>query len=157
GSGFRRGAEEIAFSTSGGFGTRSLGSHRRHDLALITARYGRSLGRSWEFLAETFGGVQTHPRRRTLFGLTPIMRYHIAMGGGWVPFLDGGAGPTYTSIRQRDLSTTFEFNVQAGGGVHYFLGTNRSLTLLYRWLHLSNAGMKLPNDGANTQMLSAGL
>jgi opacity protein-like surface antigen len=47
--------------------------------------------------------------------------------------------------------------VQLGIGARYFLGENRAITLKYRWLHLSDTGMKLPKNGANTERLYAGL
>jgi opacity protein-like surface antigen len=160
-------ARQIGLGLGVGFGNKSLGSKSSHDLALTTARFGWTFagagsGHQWyhgspELLIELWGGEQIAPRNRSLYGLTPLLRYNFASGGRWVPFVDGGAGIAETSIRGRDLSTGFEFNVQVGAGTHYFFRDDTALTVEYRWFHLSNAGMQLPNNGTNTQMFFAGV
>jgi len=74
-----------------------------------------------------------------------------------VPFVNLGAGLSLTDIRGVDLSTAFEFNDQIGAGVHYFLSEDSAVTLQYRWFHLSNAGIRLPNNGTNMQMVVLGM
>jgi lipid A 3-O-deacylase len=59
-------------------------------------------------------------------------------------------GPSVTDVRGPDLSTTFEFNLQAGVGLHYFWRDNATITVECRYLHLSNSGLKEPNQGVNT-------
>lgn len=56
---------------------------------------------------------------------------------------------TATSIGPPDLSNIFEFNLQAGIGMHYFLGDNLAMTLEGRFLHMSCAGLSSPNAGLN--------
>jgi lipid A 3-O-deacylase len=60
-----------------------------------------------------------------------------------------GAGATATDIRNGDLSTTFEFNLQAGVGTAFFLQKDLAATFQYRFIHLSNAGIQFPNLGVN--------
>ncbi len=62
-----------------------------------------------------------------------------------------------TDIGHPDLSSLFEFNGQAGLGVRWFWRKNGALILEYRYLHLSNAGLRTPNLGVNVNMLSAGV
>jgi lipid A 3-O-deacylase len=157
GRGFRAGTEHTGLSLGAGFGTRVFGSKKRHDLSLATARFGRTLGKNWEWLGEAFGGAQSNPTERSVFGLTGVIRYNVATGTRWVPFIDGGVGISVTSIRDGDLSTAFEFNDQLGAGAHYFLREDMAVTLQYRWLHLSNAGIRRPNNGTNTQMFFIGI
>jgi lipid A 3-O-deacylase len=167
GSGFRTGTTQTGFSLGPGWGSHAFGSKNRHDLALATTRFGRVFTgivgeKEWyrgspELLGELWGGTQSYPTDRSLFGFTPIIRYNFATGSRWMPFVDGGVGLAYTNILGRDLSTRFEFNVQVGAGAHYFLGRRTALTVQYRWFHLSNAGIKEPNNGTNTQILLAGL
>lgn len=66
------------------------------------------------------------------------------------------AGATATDIRQPDLSTTFEFNLQGGGGLHYFLRNDLALTFQWRFIHLFNAGIKFPNTGVNNSTFLPG-
>src|SRR5205823_14061440 len=139
----------------------------RHDLSLASVRFGWMLSRQgdpdrWrrghlELIGELWGGVQSNGRRRTLVGLTPLLRYNFAAGGRWVPFVEGGVGIAYTNLAGRDLSDGFQFNPQAGVGTHYFLREDLALTLQYRWFHLSNAGLNRPNSGLNSQMVFAGV
>jgi opacity protein-like surface antigen len=66
-----------------------------------------------------------------------------------VPFIDAGAGVTGTGIGAPDLATTFEFNLQGGAGLQYFISSNVSISLEAKYLHISNAGIKEPNLGVN--------
>jgi hypothetical protein len=106
---------------------------------------------------ELWGGGQYHPDRDYVVGLTPVVRYHFLPKARFTPFIDGGAGVTATDIRHPDLSTAFEFNVQAGTGFHWTLRRNLAFTCLARYLHMSNASMDSPNHGVNAVLFSAGL
>jgi hypothetical protein len=66
-----------------------------------------------------------------------------------VPFADIGAGVTATGIGPPDLSGTFEFNLQAGGGVQWFLKDNVALSVEAHYLHWSCGGIHKPNLGLN--------
>lgn len=66
-----------------------------------------------------------------------------------IPFVDGGAGVTGTGIGPPDLSGTFEFNLQAGVGIHWFMKENVALTVEARYVHWSCARISDPNLGLN--------
>jgi len=167
GSGFRKGTIQAGFLVGGGFGTAGFGSWQAHDLALGSVNVGWTLtdvvGRdhffkgNLEVIGEAFSGIEFHPRTRYLAGFTPLLRYDIATGTRWVPFLTCGAGLTLTDIGHPDLSGTFQFDPQGGLGTHYFFRENVAFTAEWRWLHLSNAGISEPNHGTNTQMFMAGI
>ena len=167
GSGLRRGTREAEYGLGVGFGGHGFGSKERHDLALTSLHFGQMLGgpsaeNRWyrgnvELVGELWGGVQTHPRHRSLLGLTPLLRYNFATGSRWVPFVNAGVGLAYTNISGHDLSNGFQFNLQAGAGMHYFLREGLALALEFRWFHLSNAGLNRPNTGLNSQLVFAGL
>lgn len=157
GSGFRRGTRQFGFAVGGGPGLRTLGSRQHHDLVLGSLHYGRTLGRNWAWQAELFGGAQVRPEDELLVGGTYLIRYHFPTHSRWLPFANLGAGLTYTSIREPDLSTGFEFNLVGGIGTHYFYARDTAVTLEARWLHLSNGGLDSPNRGTNTVMLFGGL
>lgn len=167
GDGFRRGADEWGLSAGAGFGMDAFGPREHHHWWLTSLRYGRMLGGvvgenhwcrgNWQVMGELFGGEQFHPDNAYLVGLTPHLRYNFAAGSRWVPFVDAGAGVTFTDIRNGDLSTTFEFNLQAGGGVRCFLKDDLALTLEYKFIHLSNAHLGIPNLGVNNHTLLLGV
>jgi opacity protein-like surface antigen len=63
--------------------------------------------------------------------------------------VDGGVGVTGTGIGGPDLSGRFQFNLQGGAGVQWFIKNNVSIDLEARYLHISNADISKPNNGLN--------
>jgi len=126
GEGFRSGTQSIGLSAGGTYGIAAFGGREAHDLALVSLNYGHMLGHTrgedrwyrgnFEFRLELFTGAQFSPTTEWLVGLTPHFRYNFTTGTRWIPFLDAGAGVTATGIGPPDLSRTFEFNLQVGGG-----------------------------------------
>jgi lipid A 3-O-deacylase len=159
GEGFRSSTHSFGLSAGATYGFASFGSVQAHDLALITLSYGHMLSHVWgkghwyrgnpEFRLELFTGGQFSPTSEWLVGLTPHLRYNFATGTRWIPFLDGGAGVTATSIGPPDLSGTFEFNLQAGGGIQWFVKDNIAISVEGRYVHWSCAGISNPNLGLN--------
>ena len=167
GSGFHKGLFQAGGTVGAGFGIRVFRTSVAHDLALGSANLGWVFtdvmaSNKWyrgnlELLLELFGGGQFKPNDRYFIGLTPLLRYNFATGSRWVPFVDAGAGVSSTNIDGRDLTGNFQFNLQGGAGIHYFLNDRTALTVEYRWLHFSNADTRLPNNGTNTQMFHVGV
>jgi opacity protein-like surface antigen len=157
GYGFVTGAHELGFDLEGGFGPPAFTQLHEHDMILGSIHYGWMFGPRWELVGELWGGGQTNSGYGYALGFTPHVRYHFMNHTRWVPFLDGGLGFANTSIRDDDISTEFEFNIQLGAGVEYFLQPNAALVFEYRWFHLSNGGAELPNRGVNVQLLSIGI
>ena len=159
GEGFRDGTEVLGLSVGGTYGV-GFGSEEQHDLALISASYGRMIGNvkgegkwyggNWELRAELFGGAQVNPKTCALVGLTPHLRYNFATGTRFVPYVDVGIGLTLTEIREPDLGAAFQFNDQANIGVNYFVKDNLGINIAMQYLHLSSAGISSPNKGVNT-------
>ncbi|MGA2404270.1 MAG: acyloxyacyl hydrolase [Syntrophobacteraceae bacterium] len=158
---------DTALSFGGAAGVQMLGTSLRHDFVLGTFDVGRIISDTqgaghwyegnWEVLGELFGGYQLNPGRATVVGLTPFIRYNFVTHSRWVPFVEAGAGVTYTDIGRPDQRTSFEFNLQPGIGLHYFMCRDLAVTLQSRVLHLSNAGIETPNLGVNTVAFLLGL
>jgi hypothetical protein len=167
GDGFRKQVTEAGFNVGYGLGLRVFSGSQRHDLVLGDLHVGTMLTGvvakdhfwrgNFELLGQVFGGEEVKPRNAYLVGVAPVLRYNFVTGTPLVPFIDGGAGATLTDIRGPDLSTDFEFNVQAGCGMHWFFTPNMAATLDGRWLHLSNAGIDSPNLGVNTVVVFLGM
>jgi opacity protein-like surface antigen len=153
----------VGFTLGAGFGVSAMGSTEAHHLTAATLHVGKLLESEQPFLrhvelaGELWSGAQYHPDTACLVGLTPVVRYHFLPGSRLDPFLDGGAGVTATDIGRPDLSTTFEFNLQAGAGFHWALRKNMAFTFDARYIHLSNAGIDKPNNGVNSFLFSGGL
>lgn len=167
GSGLRSGTTLVGASLGASVGITAFGSQEEHDLALAAFSYGRVLGdvmatNHWwrgnlELRLELFGGSEFNPSTEWLVGLTPHVRYQFATGTRVCPFFDAGVGVTATSIGAPDLSGTFQFNNQIGGGLEWFIRDDVSLTLEGRFLHMSNGGISHPNLGVNGVMIMLGM
>ena len=159
GKGFRSTTYTFSAEAGVGIGMADFGSTQAHDLALISLSYGHMWGPviakdhwyrgNFEYRIELFGGAQYSPSSEWLVGLTPQLRYNFATGTRWIPFFDAGAGVTATSIGHPDLGGTFEFNLQPGIGLHWFVRDNLALTGEVKYMHMSCAGIDKPNLGLN--------
>lgn len=159
GSGFAPGTHTIALEAGANYGIACFGGQQQHHLALGSISYGSMLGNvtgeghwyrgNFELRGELFGGMEFSPDDEWLIGLTPHLRYNFATGSRWIPFFDLGAGVTATGIGPPDLSGTFEFNLQATMGVHWFVRDDLAITADVRYLHISCGGIHDPNLGLN--------
>jgi opacity protein-like surface antigen len=71
--------------------------------------------------------------------------------------VQAGAGFCFTDVDRRLLGQDFNFNLEAGVGIRYFISSNWSVELEYRYQHLSNANMSYRNIGVNAQGPVAGV
>ena len=167
-AGFRPDLQEAGVSVGSGWATHEIGGKKSHDLAIGQLYYGHMLGGkvggdhwyagNWEFIEDLFGGWQYNaPVGRYLIGETTMLRYNFVTGTRWVPFMDAGVGGSLTDIGHPDLGTPGEFNEQIGPGISYFWRENSALTLQYRYMHNSNAGIKTPNQGLNENIFYLGM
>jgi lipid A 3-O-deacylase len=166
GEGFTSGTHEVGFAIIGGFGVRAFGNLHPHDLSLGSLHYGWIFSDvvakghwyqgNWELIGELFGGAQYNSHVAYLAGLAPGLRYNFITGTRFVPFVHGGVGATLTDIRGPDLGSIFQFNLQAGVGIHWFWRENAAFTAQYRYMHLSNAGIRQPNQGVNAHAVFIG-
>lgn len=164
GNGMTQGAMEAEAAFGAGIGI-PFGSEQ-HNLAITELRLGRVvsrlLGRGHWFqgnfmvLGEILTGAQFSPDTRYFVGIAPVLRYEIATGTRWVPFIDGGAGVTLTDIGRPDLGGNFEFNLQAGLGVKYYFRDNMSVMFQDHYLHFSSGGIYNPNHGVNANVFLLG-
>jgi lipid A 3-O-deacylase len=92
-------------------------------------------------------------------GLLSVFKYNLLSFGRWMPFWDAGAGMLWTNLapRIRELSTPFNFVIETGPGVQYFMTEQMTLTLGVRYSHISNADTGERNIGLNAILPYAGL
>jgi hypothetical protein len=79
-----------------------------------------------------------------------IFSYNFATGTRWGPFIDIGAGVSWTGISVPDLGGSFQFNLQGSAGINWFVKDDMAVSLECRYLHLSYSGLSMPNNGVNT-------
>lgn len=100
-----------------------------------------------------------HDSSLTDFSITPFLRLQrdAQLSSGVTPFSQIGIGGHLindTEIGNRDLATHFQFGPQIGVGLGF--GKNGNYELTYQFQHLTNWGIKQPNDGLKMHLLSFG-
>jgi len=107
----------------------------------------------WEAMAGQWRGHSTFGSNQTLtdIGLTPVFRLQQKSPVGVSPYLEGGIGfhlisPDFIN-QDRRFGSSFQFGDHVGAGVNF--GEHHQFDLGYRFQHLSNGGIKQPNEGIN--------
>lgn len=104
-----------------------------------------------EVLAEPVGVHFVKPFSASLAGFSIVGRYDFLSFGRWMPYWDFGMGVSWTDLAPRipEQSTPFEFLLETGPGLQYFLTQNFALTGAVRFHHISNANIGNRNTGIN--------
>jgi len=88
-----------------------------------------------------------------IIGFTPVFQYQLK-GMSYKPYVEMGGGPHILSdikIENDNKSTQFQFGSIFGLGVK-----RNNIELSYRYLHISNAGIKMPNPGTDIHNIHIG-
>ena len=84
-------------------------------------------------------------------GFTPVFRFQQIERSRFSPYVEGAIGFHFIQpVRQdpsRGFSTSFQFGDHVGAGVRF--GSRGQFDLGMRFQHLSNGGIKEPNNGIN--------
>lgn len=122
------------------------------------------LGSSWwqgnvEFLVQPVFARFTEPFAAEAAGGSFLLKYNFLSFGRWVPFWDVGAGMIWTNLAPRipEQSTQFEFVLETGPGVHYFMTDWITWTMGVRLHHISNANFGDRNTGINAVLPHIGI
>ncbi|MCW5785493.1 MAG: acyloxyacyl hydrolase [Nitrospirales bacterium] len=122
------------------------------------------IGSGWtsgnvEVLIEPLAAHYYQPFSASAFGGSVMVKYNFLDFGRWMPFWDGGAGMLWTDLGPRipEQSTQFNFVLQTGPGVSYFVTENTAVTLGIRFHHISNAGIGERNIGLNGCLFNVGI
>lgn len=95
-----------------------------------------------------------------MIGLVPAQLEYkfVNPNRSWDPFLFAGIGVAWGDFFEgtTEISTAFEFILQAGAGVEYFFSNGTAVNFNYRLWHLSNSGIKGRNVGINAHVFSLG-
>jgi opacity protein-like surface antigen len=103
-----------------------------------------------EVAPELFGaGIYRGPGNY-IAGATLWFRYNFVQRGcPLVPYLQFGGGGTVIDLPHEYDGKDFNFNLEAGIGLHYFIRPQVALNAEYRFQHISNADLWSHNIGAN--------
>lgn len=112
-----------------------------------------------ELLVEPLFARFVQPFTAEAAGGSLVLQYNLLSFGRWMPFWDVGAGMLWTNLAPQipEQSTPFNFLIETGPGVHYFITEKVTLTLGVRYHHISNAGIGERNTGLNAVLPYGGL
>jgi len=111
----------------------------------------------FEIVQEGILGNAVHPGGR-ITGTTLLFRLEGKPHRRVVPFFDFGAGALNTTLDKRvpELTGHTQFTPQGGPGIQYFFHSQRAFIIQYRYMHMSNADLQLPNHGFNANLITVG-
>ncbi|MBF8298118.1 MAG: exported protein of unknown function [candidate division NC10 bacterium] len=113
---------------------------------------------SLEVIFEPTFMITTSPSTTFGEGASFLLRYNFVTGTRWVPFLDLGMGILHWNLRLPTiLETRFNFTLQTGPGLHYFVTDHLAITGQVRLHHISNADTEKPNIGVNSSVYLLGV
>lgn len=95
-----------------------------------------------------------NPFPADLAGGTMVFKYNFLAFGRWMPFWDLGVGAIWTNLAPRipEQSTQFNFLLESGPGIHYFVTERLAFNIGVRFQHISNAGIGDRNAGLNATL-----
>ncbi len=112
---------------------------------------------STEIIVEPTFLVISHPKKAFGEGVSFLARYNFVTSTRLVPFFNLGVGILHWNVEVPEtLETRFNFTLQAGLGLHYFVTDNLAVTGEARLYHISNAHRESPNIGINSTVYVLG-
>lgn len=111
-----------------------------------------------ELLVEPLFARFVQPFAAEAAGGSLVLQYNLLSFGRWMPFWDAGAGMLWTNLAPRipEQSTPFNFVLETGPGIHYFVTKSMTVSAGVRFHHISNAGIGDRNTGINAVLSYAG-
>ena len=90
-------------------------------------------------------------------GVNPLgLKWNFATRGRAVPYLELGGGTLFTTHEVPTGTSSVNFTSGGALGMH-LLGDDHNWSLELRYLHISNAGLAVPNPGINTIQVRVGV
>jgi Lipid A 3-O-deacylase (PagL) len=106
---------------------------------------------------EPFAQGYIDPVRAYFAGLAAVGRYHFLSLSRFVPYVEVAGAAGGTTLRVREIDSTFTFLIFGGVGASYFLTDHTALYAGYRLQHVSNGNTSLPNRGFESHTGVAGV
>lgn len=162
------GKPDTSWYLLGGFGSSHPGwgnTNERVETVDLILRYERPQsiirGQGWyrnrrSIFIETALHHLKSPDEPPMFGLYFQSCWTFAPEQSVQPYLFVGGGPVYTRAKIPGTSSEFKGSYQAGVGIRFEIGGNE-FSLDYRFHHLSNGGIKEPNDSLNSDKFLFGV
>ena len=92
------------------------------------------------------------PKQNVEFGIGVGVKYSYPVNDTFSVYALGSVGPHYTTLNTNDQFQGFLFADTIGVGLNVFISPGRAITFEYRYRHLSNASINVPNHGINNNI-----
>jgi Lipid A 3-O-deacylase (PagL) len=158
------GGHEIEVWTGGGYsvpgGTKSTGVWNagvRYGWVLTEPHLPGFLSGRFEYAVDVVPAFVVFQPANTAvgFGLYPIaLKWIFATRGNAQPYLELNGGTLFTNHLVPSGTSSVNFTSSAALGVHFL--RRHAWTLEARYMHISNAGLTVPNPGINTVQVRIG-
>lgn len=166
----RKGTFELGGTVGYAQGTTAIGAAEsaNRSAVFVMPRAGmiltEPLGRNWwqgnvELMIEPVVARFTKPFSAEAVGGSFVLKYNFLSFGRWMPFWDVGAGMVWTNLAPRipEQSTQFEFVLETGPGLQYFVTDRMTWLMGVRLHHISNSNLGDRNTGINGVLPYIGL
>jgi lipid A 3-O-deacylase len=112
-----------------------------------------------ELLLEPLYAHYFKPFGASAAGGALVFKYNFLSFGRWMPYWDVGLGMLWTNLAPRieEQSTPFNFVLESGPGLQYFVTERVALTIGVRFHHISNGDIGDRNLGLNGTLAYAGI
>ena len=158
-SGPQQGGTELQIWTSGGHSvaggrgnTGIWNAGLRYGWILTDAHLPGFLRGRFEYAADAVPAYLIFQPNNTAYGvgLNPLnLKWNFVTRGRVVPYLELSGGTLFTTQEVPPGTSKVNFTPSAAFGAH-FLGGKYAWSVEARYLHISNAGLTVPNPGINT-------
>jgi hypothetical protein len=165
-SGPQQGGTELQIWTSGGHSvaggrgnTGIWNAGLRYGWILTGAHLPGFLKGRFEYAVDAVPAYLIFQPRNTVYGvgLNPLnLKWNFATRGRVVPYLELSGGTLFTTQEVPPGTSKVNFTPSAAFGAH-FLRKRCAWSVEARYLHISNAGLTVPNPGINTLEVRVGV
>jgi Lipid A 3-O-deacylase (PagL) len=137
-SAFERGTVGIEFGAAPLIEIWNLNGHREPMLEVSASFWGGLNDRFALGVEFHHAFVWQHTPGAFIQGISPLLRWRLADRPNWDWFVEAGPGVSWSDLDTPPRGTRFNYLFQGGAGAMRQIGSNQSLVLAYRFLHLSN-------------------
>ena len=127
---------------------------------VLTGEHGKGwLRGNFEYAGDFYPAYVISQPANTAYGVSfspLIMKWNFTGGKRLAPYVELGGGMLFTNKEVPVRTSDINFTPQVGLGMHIFTREKRSLTLDFKYVHISNAGMTTLNPGLNTLQFGIG-
>ena len=156
---------ELTIWASGGHGTTGrtaatgvLSMGFRYGWVLTQAHGPRLLRGHFEYAVDAVPATLVLQRNNTFgTGIDPVvLKWNFERRGRWAPYMEMNGGLLFTTDQVPPGTSNVNFTSGGALGVQFF-GGHWNPVIGLRYVHISNAGLSVPNPGINTVQVMLGL